>query len=378
MKLVGTGAHGNVKKPSLNNALALLFLTTGLAGPDAQGGEIRGSVNLGTGYLEHPLGVAEEIDAGYLFQSLRLSVGTGGEQSLLKFSYEGQASQFGNGTQLGSLRNGLGAEWFRTSKDRRTGFSAGGQFALRSHDEWYEIYDYKETYSYLAFRKYVGRYTLWKGFAGLRIRKYDDLPEESFIEPHGQLEYKRFSENRTSIGLRIRYGWKQYNDDVASQVWGTLNLPSTSQLAARLSFSKGLSQRLGFRAWGEYRFKLSEFPYYVEEDIFDSPILDRYATEGYDLFAALKLLAPWQIWLEGGASLGDHDYGEIMFATDDGQGQNRADQQLELYGSLERTLGKGLGRPKFQLMGGWRDRDSTHPWYTYSGVFWSTSLTWNF
>ena len=358
--------------------LLLLLMWSGLAGSDAWSGEINGSLNLGAGYLEHPLGVGDELDAGYLFQALRLSTGTGNDQNMFKISYEGQASQFGNNTQLGSLRNGLGLEWFHKTEDRRKGLSAGVQMSLRNHDDWYELYDYKEAFSYLAFKSFAGTRTLWKGFAGLKIRSYGDLPEESFIEPHGQLEIQRFSENRTTLGLRVRYGWKQFNDDAASQVWETLNLPSTSQLAGRFTFSRGLSERVGFRAWGEYRWKLSEFPYYVEDDIYDSPVLDRYATDGYDLFSALKWLGPVQTWFEVGTSYGDHDYGEIQFATADGGGQTRVDTVFEFYGSLEKTLGESLGRPKLKLMGGWRDQDSSHLWYAYSGTFASTSLYWKF
>ncbi len=87
--------------------LLLLFLiSAGFAGTDVSGGEIKGSLNLGGGYLEHPLGVGDEPDAGYLFQALRISTGAGSGQNLFKASYEGQASQFGNDAQLGSLRNG--------------------------------------------------------------------------------------------------------------------------------------------------------------------------------------------------------------------------------------------------------------------------------
>lgn len=353
-------------------------MTAGLPEKEVSAGELNGSLTLGAGYLEHPLGVTEEPEAGYFFQALRLTTGFGSGQSLLKVSYEGQASQFGNDTQLGSMRHGLGAEWFLSSKDKLKGLSAGIQGATRGHDDWYTIYDYKETYSYLAFKKFEGSRTLLKGYAGLRVRKYEELPEESYIEPHGQLEIQRFSESRTTVGLRVRYGYKQFNDEVAPQVWETLNLPSTSQLAARLNFSQGLSQRLGFRAWGEYRWKLSEFPYYVSEDIYDSPILDAYATEGYDFFAALKWLAPLQTWLEIGAAYGDHDYGEILFATVEGDGQNRADRLLDLYGALEKTLPRSIGKPKLKLMGGWRQEDSTHPWYDYSGLFASGSLYWKF
>ena len=359
--------------------LLLLFLiSAGFAGTDVSGGEIKGSLNLGGGYLEHPLGVGDEPDAGYLFQALRLFTGAGSGQNIFKISYEGQASQFGNDTQLGSLRNGFGLEWFHNSADRRKGLSAGLQGSLRSHSQLYEIYDFKEAYSYLAGKSFAGTSTLWKGFVGLKIRDYGDLPEESYIEPHGQLEIQRFFESRSALGLRVRYGWKQYNDDVAPQVWETLNLPSTSQLAARLNFSRGLSDRLGFRTWGEYRWKLSEFPYFVSEDIYDSPILDRYATEGYDLFAALKWLGPLQTWYELGGTFGDHDYGEIQFAVGDGSGQTRADTTFDFYLSLEKSLGKSVGQPKLKIMGGWRDQDSTHPWYSYTGTFASTSLSWNF
>ena len=358
--------------------LFLALFSTGLFGSDASGGEFKGSLNLGGGYLAHPLGVGDEPDAGYLFQALRLSGGAGSNQHVFKASYEGQFSQFGNNTQLGTLRNSLGLEWFHNSTDRRKGLSAGLQGGFRNHAESYEIYDFWELYSYFSFKSFYGSRTLFKGFAALKIRQYDELPEESYLEPHAQLEIQRFYESRTALGLKVRYGWKQFNEDVASQVWGTLNLPSTSQLAARLNFSRGLSERTGFRAWGEYRWKLTEFPYFVAEDVYDSPILDRYATSGFDYFAALKTLGPAQIWFEAGGSFGYHDYGDIQFATADGGGQKRSDHLLEFYGALERTLGKSIGRPKLNLTGGWRQQNSTHPWYTYNGIFLSTNLYWKF
>ena len=341
-------------------------------------GEVSGSFNLGTGYLAHPIGISDETETGYLYQMLRLSVGSIKGDNAFKLGYEGQASQFGKDTQLGSQRHGLGVEWFHNSADRRTVLSGGIQGAVRRHEDWYQAYDHDEGFAYLAFKKFVGSRTLWKGFAGLRLRKYDDLPEESYREPHGELEVQRFSENRTTLGLKVRYGWKQFNDDVASQVWETLKLPSTSQLAARLSFSKGLSERTGLRTWAEYRWKLSEFPYYVADDVYDSPVLDHYATEGYDLLVALKTLVPWQFWFEAGSSLGEYDYGEIQFPTTDGAGEGRNDTVWEIFGSLQRTFGKDLGRPKLSLMGGWRDQDSNLDWYRYSGVFFSTNLAWKF
>ena len=318
------------------------------------------------------------VSANYFYQILQIASVSRKGGNAIRLGYEGQASQFGNETQLGSQRHGLGVEFFNKSADRKKGFSAGIQATTRRHDDWYQAYDHNEAFGYLALKKFIGSRHLLKGYAGFRIRKYDELPEESYIEPHAQLEIQRFSENRTSLGLRVRYGWKQFNDDVASQVWETLNLPSTSQLAARLSFSKGLSDRVGLRSWAEYRFKLSEFPYYVADDIYDSPVLDRYATEGFDVFLAIKTLAPHQWWVEGGASVGHHDYGEIQFASVDGQGLSREETVTEAYVSLQRTLGKNLGQPKFNLMAGWRNQDSTHDWYDYSGIFGSTNLSWKF
>lgn len=340
--------------------------------------EISGSLNLGGGYLAHPLGISEETEAAYSYQMLQLSSVFLKESHAFKLGYEGQASQFGSGTQLGSQRHGLGVEYFQNSPDRRQGFSAGIQGAMRRHEDWYQVYDHDEAFAYVAIKRFVGSRTLWKGFAGYRVRVYDMLPEESYLEPHAQLEVQRFSESKTTLGLRVRYGYKKFHEDAASQVWETPSLPSTSQLATRLSFSKGLGEKTGVRSWAEYRWKLSEFPYYVADDVYDSPVLDRYATEGYDLFVALKTLAPGQWWFEVGASLGDHDYGEIQFASVTGGGQSRKDTVAEYYSSLQHTLGKSLGRPKFNLMAGWRDQKSTHDWYDYSGVFVSSNLAWTF
>jgi hypothetical protein len=356
-------------------AIFLLLLTPILTPAFAQ---ITGNVTVGSGYLAHPVGVNDEPEAAYVYQMLTLGSVLKQGAHAFKVGYEGQASQFGNDTQLGSQRHGLGVEWFHNSADRRTGLSAGVQGAMRRHEDWYQAYDHEEAFAYAAFKKFSGGRTLWKGYAGYRVRQYDQLPEESYLEPHVQFEVQRFSESRSSLGLRVRYGYKKFNDEAAPQVWETPNLPSTSQLAARLSFSRGLSERTGLRTWAEYRWKLSEFPHYVADDVYDSPVLDRYATEGFDVFAALKTLAPWQWWLELGASLGDHDYGEIQFAALDGGGQSRQDTVSEYYLSLQKTLARTLGQPRFNLMAGWRNQDSTHDWYEYSGVFASSNLSWKF
>ena len=56
---------------SLIPLLSVLSLT--LVGLSAQAAGITGSLTIGTGYLENPLGVSNDTAAGYLSQSLRLS-----------------------------------------------------------------------------------------------------------------------------------------------------------------------------------------------------------------------------------------------------------------------------------------------------------------
>ncbi len=361
--------------------MTTVILSLALAGLQASAADIRGNLTIGTGYLDNPLGVSNETAAGYLAQSLRLtSAFDPGEKSghVFKLGYEGNASQFGNETQLGNMRHGLGGEWFNKSTDGRNGLGAGAQFSVRGNEEYYKIYDYSEIYTYLSFKRYLGDKHLLNGFAALRVRKYGDLPEESYMEPHGQLEIKKFFDSRATIGLSARYGAKYYNDSVASSVWETLDLPSTSQVAARLNLAKGMSDRLAVRGWVDSRWNLSDFPRYVAEDVFDSPLLDGYAHEGVDGFLAMKYLGPAQVWLEAGATAGKHDYGSLLFATGVPGGHTRDDVVFEYFASAEKALAGKADAPKLRVVGGWRDQESTIEAYTYAGMFFSSSLTWRF
>lgn len=371
--------------------LALLALGTSSA--LAEGASLQGMLKLGGGYLEHPIGLDSEVDAGYLSQTLRLAGIYDQGPNRFKLGYEGYASQFGNDTQLGSMRHGLGAEWYRAlpanSAGRSGRISLGLQAADRSYQTFYSVYDYQEMYLYLALRKYLGSRTLFKVYGAFKIRDYGNILGESYREPHGQLEVQRFFDSRTMLGIAVRFGAKSYYDVAASEVWETLNLPSTSQLSTRLNFSQGVGDRVGIRGWSEYRVNFDDYPHFINHlevdgayvDIFDSPLLDRYASEGLSLFGAVKVLAPGQIWLEGGASFADNDYGELLFPSDGptegpDEGQTREDTLQDYYLSLTRSLAKQVGRPKLVLAGGWLDRESTVERYTFSGAYVSGSVAW--
>lgn len=340
--------------------------------------DVQGSVSVGSGYLDNPLGVDQDEAAGYLTQSLRLFALQGNGADRFRLGYEGAASQFGNDTHLGSQRHGLGWEWFHADAVR-TGAGAGLQFSLRRYETQYELFDHQDLNTYITYKVYPSGNLMMRTAAQFQHRRYADLPEESFLEPRLQVELKRFAESRTTVGLDLRAGLKYFYDSAASRVWETPNLPSTSQLAARLNFARGLSERLAFRGWAEARFNLSDFPHYVdvEEGVYDSPLLDVYAHDGFDSFAALKWLAPGQLWLEPGAAYGDHDYGSLLFGTDAGGG-TRQDQVLDLFVSLEKPFSGSLGGLRLNMLAGLRSQDSTLAAYTYDGVFAQSALAYHF
>ncbi len=77
-----------------------------------------------------------------------------------------------------------------------------------------------------------------RGYAGLRLRTYAELPEESYLEPHALLELKRFWENRTTLGATLRVGGKWFHDPVAPRVWGTDGTPHAAQLSATIDLAR--------------------------------------------------------------------------------------------------------------------------------------------
>jgi len=336
--------------------------------------DINGRVNLGSGYFAHPLGLQYDTAAGYLSSGLILDTSLKSESYAVRFGYEGNITRFGGDTNLGSRRHALGAEWFRNTSRHRSSLSAGVQASVRNHDGYYGVYDYLEGYGYFAFKRYFGAQTLGRGYAAMRVRRYDDLPEESFVEPHAHLEVQRYSESRTTLGLAIDYGIKTFDDPIASRIWETLESPSTSQIAARFNFAQGFSERVALRGWLNRMWSLADFPHYVADDIYDSPVLDHYAYEGLDSSLILKILGPSQTWLELGGSWGRHDYGEMLFASGE-SGLKREDDVAAVFLGVERKLGGRMTSPLWRLQLGWRDQVSSIPNYDYSGTYITSSLS---
>ena len=355
----------------LKSSLILTLLLSLAAAPAAAA--LHGRASLEAGRYEHPLGLRLDDPAGYLGIRLIATESTSGRHGTLKLGYDGALTRFDGDSELGSDRHALGLEWYLPGGV----FSAGVQGSLRRNRPAYELYDYAEGYGYLAVRRALTPRLMLHGFAALRWRDYGDLPEESFAEPHARLELQHYSESRTTLGLALSVGRKTFNDPVASRVWDTSETPAASRLAARLSIAQGLSERVSLRAWVEAIRSLEGFPHTVSADVFDSPLLDRYAYEGGDAGLILKALIPWQTWAELGGTWGRHDYGDLVF-DDGGDGAPRTDTVLGAFLGLSRVLGGSGKSPRLGITVGWRDQDSDVSYYDCAGLYLTSSLIWRY
>lgn len=330
---------------------------------------------VGTGSAAHPLGFAEDEDAAYLFQSVLFAAALGGGERRWRLVYEGTAHQFAEEAPLDRMRHALGVERVGSAVDGAIATRAGLQAAGRFHlDSLYEAYDSRQASGYVAAKGWAATELLVRGEAEATWRDYPDLPEESWLEANASLEAQRFLATRTTLGARAELGGKWFVDPEAERVWG--EGASAAQARVRLHAAQGLGERLGLRASAAARIMLRDFPYVVREDLYDSPLLDSYAASGWQGAASARVLVPWQTWLEVGASLGEQDFGDILFPGDDGA-SSRKDDLASVSGSLERSFALGeRSRLQAFMEVGWFRQSSDLARYDLSGVNVVSSLRW--
>jgi hypothetical protein len=352
--------------------LATLLVVPGaLAGPDSSGW-----LEIEAGHLAHPFEVAEEEASSYtgatLVQEFAVPVGDG----RIELNYRGDLTDFTAENDPGYRHHALGLEYLHRVRDRsQLAFSAGIQGALRRQQPAYAVYDYDAVNGYLAAKTYPHPRLMLRGVAGLAWRRYEALPEESYVEPHLSLQLRHFSPSRLSLGAALRLGGKWYHDPAASRVWNANGTPSTAQLAASVMAAQGLSERLSLRATVEYRARLDDFPYLVDGEIFDNPLLDRYARSGWNAGGAVKWLMPQTIWLQLGLGWREDDYGEIRFRAADGAG-SRQDHVVDLWLSVERQLGLADMDLRLRAHAAYTEQRSTLEAYTWSGPAAGAGLQW--
>jgi hypothetical protein len=358
-----------------NIALTALLLLV-LAGAAAGTGLDAAEVTVGTGTASHPLGFADDDDAAYLFQSALLAAVFGSETAPWRLVYEGTAYQFAEEAPLDQMRHALGVERIGSLGGGAVATRMGAQVEGRFHlDPLYEMYDYRQAGAYVAAKGWPTVGLLVRGEAEATLRGYPELPEESWVEANAGIEAQRFFASKTTLGARVDWSGKWFVDPEADRVWG--DGAAAAQARVRLQAAQGLGERLGLRTSATVRFTLRDFPYVVREDLYDSPLLDAYASAGWQGVLAARALAPWQTWVEVGGSTGEQDYGEILFSGDEGPATRR-DELSSVFGSLERTFPVG-GRSRLlaTLQGGWFRQSSNLARYDLSGVNVVTSLRWS-
>lgn len=352
-------------KPLLFGVFGLL--TISMASPLHAG--VQGSLDLGGGQIEHPLGIADEAASPYYSAALALEAEAARAASAWQWNLLANGVHFEAQPDLDYVAAALGMEWQRRVPRDGLALSAGVQGGARRQQPAYQIYDHTEAFAYLAVKTYPRADLMTHAYVGLRARVYGRLPEENTVEPHLFVEFKRFAASRTTLGASVRVGGKWYTDASAPAVWGTHSTPSTAQAAFALSVASGIGERAGLRANLGYRGVLADFPYYVDEQITDSPVLDSYARHGGSLEAAIKLLGPAQWWIEAGARRQEDDFGATLFSTLEGT-STRIDTVTTLFVSAERTFAAAV----LTAAVAWRDQDSTVDFYRWQGLSFSSGV----
>lgn len=355
--------------------MTVAFLVALSAFPTTSHADVQGRVHMGAGYLAHPLGYALDEDSGYFNPSLRLIFVEPGDKAAWRLVYEGTGYQFESGVPLGQVRHSLGFEWFGSAGD--WGLRAGIQGTGRFNESFYSSYDYREGAGYASFKHYLAPGWLWRGSATLRYRRYSDLPEETFLEHVVRTELQRFLPSRTTLGVHVALGGKRYVDDAASRVWLIDGTPNTNQVRFGLQAAQGLGARYSVRVKADARVSLNDFPHLIMDDVYDSPLIDAYASEGVWTESVLRALTPWQTWTELGAGYGEWDYGDLRFAMDDGAAV-RKDKVTQIFASLERQFRVSRGQKlTARIWAGYTDQQSELSVYDLDGASFSTSLAWS-
>lgn len=350
-----------------------LFVFLGTAGAAT----VNGRLGIDAGHVDHAVGLADETSTPYLDTGLTVEAVEVFEANALELGVSTRDVRFDPERGLDFRWHALGLEWKQRKPRRDLAFSAGAQFGLRRQDDLYAHYDYDAWTGYLAFRGYVGARQLVRGSIGLRTRSYDALPEESNVESYAFVETKHFFDAGTMLGASVRLGSKFFTDPAASGVWGVEGTPSTTQLTVAVQASRALGERVGLRANAQMRHALADFPYWSDADVYDSPLLDRYARNGPSAEAAVKVLGPSQLWFEVGGAVTRDDFGAILFADGTADGATRRDDVTSVFTSVSRAIVAPGGRANLRLSLAWRDQASTIDAYDWDGWSVASGLTWS-
>jgi len=353
-------------------SLAGLFVFLGTAGATT----VNGRLGIDAGHVDHAVGLAEESSTPYVDAGLTLEAVETFASNAVEFGVSTRDVRFDPERGLDFRWHAAGVEWKQLHPRLDLSLSAGVQFGVRRQDDLYAHYDYDAWTGYLAFRSYVGTRQFVRGSVGFRARDYAALPEESNVESYAFLETKRFFEAGSMLGASMRLGSKWFTDPAASRVWAVEGTPTTTQMTVALQASQSISERVGLRVGAQMRHAITDFPYWSDADVYDSPLLDRYARNGPSAEGVLKVLGPSQLWFEVGGAVARDDFGAIRFADGSPAGTTRRDDATSVFTSVSRAILAPGGHADLRLSVAWRDQASTIDAYDWQGWSVASGLTW--
>ena len=230
--------------------------------------------------------------------------------------------------------------------------NAGIEISVRLDRPQYDYRDYLDVESYVVGKRYLDESTLARGGYSLRLRKYVNAGDYSFLDQELFAQVSRFLPSNTTVVLRSELAVKTYVTDPDTTSTGANVVPARSgrgrslmQAIMRLKLAQSLGPSTGLQLAysrrdnlaGQSRYANLEL-YNPDDDLFD----DHYSYSGGELRATLKHLAPWGAQVEASAATENRRFAGRPALDLDGlaaaSGTNRNDRRKRMRLTAEKSL----------------------------------------
>ncbi len=174
---------GPLPMPRMNPLfIALMSLAIAAVIPASAETVYHGTAGIQAGSLEHPLGLADETASLLRSVALDMTATTGDDSTFWRWSYSGSVDLYDETVPLDFMRHALGLERILSTGRGHPATAFGVRWTARSQMVDGALYDHVELDGYLTKKAYPAPDTMLRTVLGARLRRYADLPEESFID----------------------------------------------------------------------------------------------------------------------------------------------------------------------------------------------------
>ncbi len=222
----------------------------------------------------------------------------------------------------------------------------------------------------VSFDKYLQIKTTLKAEMswGYKYFLHPYLTQEIAPFDGSQFFYRGRGKGSPSGGMRYQYTTQTKSEGQGIQIFSLAGL-----IAQGLGNKAGLNLT-GVKQWffsGENPFTFIEEFYTVE-----NPSYDRFSWSGYQLGSQLSLLAPWNIQLKMGYTIGSKEFPGIESLNLEGEslGVTRKDRRNQ----AEVRVEKNFPRLTLFLNYSYVVNHSNDPFFEWTGHFFSAGIEWNF